>query len=70
MSLMRNSHINGIERRPFPTIEGLSNIQRLMKLRNPSIEKLKMEDLVDHRVLRRLDEGGFIDSLAKRYPVK
>lgn len=41
-----------------------------MKLRNPSIEKLKMEDLVDLRILRRLDEGGFIDSLAKTYPVK
>ena len=36
-----------------------------MKLRNPSIEKLKMEDLVDLRILRRLDEGGFIASLAK-----
>lgn len=62
--------INGIERRPLPTLEGLANIQRLMKLRNPSIEKLKMEDLVDDRILRRLDESGFIDSLAKTYPGK
>ncbi len=62
--------INGIERRPFPTIEGLSNIQRLMKLRNPSIEKLKMEELVDDRIVRRLDEAGFTDSLAKTYPAK
>ena len=67
---MRNSHINGIERRPFPTIEGLSNIQRLMKLRNPSIEKLKMEELVDDRIVRRLDEVDFTDSLAKTYPAK
>lgn len=62
--------INGIERKPLPTLEGLANIQRLMKLRNPSIEKLKLEDLVDDRILRRLDESGFIDSLAKTYPAK
>ena len=62
--------INGIERRPFPTSEGLSNIQRLMKLRNPSIEKLKMEELVDDRIVRRLDEVDFTDSLAKTYPAK
>jgi len=62
--------INGIERKPLPTLEGLANIQRLMKLRNPNIEKLKLEDLVDDRILRRLDESGFIDGLAKTYPAK
>jgi len=62
--------INGIERKPLPTLEGLANIQRLMKLRNASIEKLKLEDLVDDRIPRRLDESGFIDSLTKIYPGK
>jgi ABC-type nitrate/sulfonate/bicarbonate transport system substrate-binding protein len=62
--------INGVERKPFPTIEGLRNIQRLMKLRNPSIEKLKLEEMVDDRILHRLDESGFIDALAKTYPMK
>jgi NitT/TauT family transport system substrate-binding protein len=62
--------INGVERKPLPVIEGLRNIQRLMKMRNPAIDKLKMEDLVDDRILRRLDESGFIDGLAKTYPAK
>jgi NitT/TauT family transport system substrate-binding protein len=62
--------INGVERKPYPTIEGLRNIQRLMKIRNPSLEKLKVEDLIDDRILRRLDESGFIDQLAKTYPGK
>jgi NitT/TauT family transport system substrate-binding protein len=62
--------INGVERKPFPTLEGLRNIQRLMKLRNPTIEKLNLDDLVDDRILRRLDESGFIDGLAKTYPGK
>jgi NitT/TauT family transport system substrate-binding protein len=62
--------INGVERKPYPTIEGLRNIQRLMKIRNPSLEKLKVEDLIDDRILRRLDESGYIDNLAKIYPGK
>jgi len=53
----------GLERRPFPTADGLRNAQRLMKLRNPKIETVRVEDLIDDRILRRLDEGGFIDRL-------
>jgi hypothetical protein len=34
-----------------------------MKLRNPKIETVRVEDLIDDRILRRLDEGGFIDRL-------
>lgn len=59
--------INGLERKPYPVVEGLRSIQRLMKLRNPSIEKLRLEEMIDDRILRRLDETGFIDGLAKSY---
>jgi ABC-type nitrate/sulfonate/bicarbonate transport system substrate-binding protein len=62
--------INGVERRPFPTVEGLRNIQRLMKLRNPAIEKLKVEEMIDDRILRRLDESGFIEGVARNYGVR
>jgi len=62
--------INGVERKPFPGVDGLRNIQRLMKMRNPSIEKMKMEELIDDRILKRLDDSGFIDGLAKTYPAK
>ena len=62
--------INGVERKPLPGVEGLRNIQRLMKLRNPNIEKIKMDELIDDRILKRLDESGFIDGLAKTYPAK
>ncbi len=62
--------INGVERKPFPTVDGLRNIQRLMKLRNPAIEKFKVEEMIDDRILRQLDASGFIDGLAKTYPPK
>ena len=59
--------INGVERRPFPTVEGLRNIQRLMKLRNPAIEKMKVDEMIDDRILRRIDESGFIEGLSRSY---
>jgi len=62
--------INGVDRKPYPVIDGLRNIQRLMKIRNPALDKVKVEDMVDDRILRRLDESGFIDQLAKTHPAK
>jgi len=55
--------IRGVEKKPYPTVEGLRNIQRLMKLRSPSVEKVKVEEMIDDRILRRLDQSGFIDQI-------
>jgi hypothetical protein len=41
-----------------------------MKLRNPAIENYKLEEMVDDRILRLLDDSGFIDGLARIYPPK
>lgn len=59
--------LTGLDRKPFPALAGLKNIQRLMKLRNPNVEKVKVEDLIEDRFLRRLDESGFIDGIYKAY---
>jgi hypothetical protein len=34
-----------------------------MKARNPKLENAKVEELVDDRILRKLDESGYIDRL-------
>jgi NitT/TauT family transport system substrate-binding protein len=60
----------GMDKKPFPSMDGLRNIQRLMKLRNPKMGNAKVEDLVDDQILRRLDESGFIDKLFAAYGVK
>ena len=52
-----------LNRKPYPSLEGLRNAQRLMALQNPKIGALKIEDLVDSRFVRKLDESGFIDRL-------
>lgn len=52
-----------LNRKPYPTVEGLRNAQRLMALNNPKIASVKVEDIVDARFVRKLDESGFIDRL-------
>lgn len=59
-----------MDKKPYPSMDGLRNIQRLMKLRNPKLGSIKVEDLVDDQILRRLDESGFIDKLFAAYGVK
>jgi ABC-type nitrate/sulfonate/bicarbonate transport system substrate-binding protein len=59
--------VKSVERKPFPTVDGMRNIQRLMKLRNPAVEKLNVEEMLDDRILRRLDQSGFIDGLYRSY---
>lgn len=62
--------INGLDRKPYASLQGLKNVQRLMKLRNPAVEKVKAEDLVDHRFMKKLDQSGFIDELYAKYGAK
>lgn len=57
-----------LNRKPYPSLEGLRNAQRLMALQNPKIATLKTEELIDSRLVRKLDESGFIDRLYGFYP--
>jgi hypothetical protein len=52
---------------PSPAVEGLGNRQRLMKIRN--LDKLKVEDLTDDRILRRL-EKRFLSIIWQTYAAK
>jgi ABC-type nitrate/sulfonate/bicarbonate transport system substrate-binding protein len=52
-----------LNRKPYPSLEGLRNAQRLMTMQNPKIAALKIEELIDSRFVRKLDETGFINGL-------
>lgn len=52
----------GFEKKPYGTPEGLRNIQRMMVSLNPKVGRVKVEDLIDNRFVRKLDESGFIDA--------
>jgi len=62
--------VTGLEKKPFPSIEGLRNTQRLLKPRNPKLETVKVEELIDDRIVRRLEESGFIGRLHATYGIK
>lgn len=51
------------KREPYPTLEGLRIFQRLMKIQNPEVAQVRVEDLVDDRVIRKLAKSGFMDKL-------
>jgi NitT/TauT family transport system substrate-binding protein len=62
--------INGLDRKPHASLAGLKNVQRLMKMRNPNVAKIKAEDLIDDRFMKKLDESGFIDQMYVKYGAK
>jgi NitT/TauT family transport system substrate-binding protein len=63
-------YLTSVERRPIPSLEALRNIKRLMALHNPKVAGVKVEELVDSRFVRKLDENGFIDKVASTYGLK
>jgi len=62
--------LRATDRKPYPSVEGLNNVQRLMKLRNPAVADLKPESLVDAKLIQELDRSGFIDELYAAYGVR
>ena len=59
--------LHSVERKPYPSVDGLRNAQRLMKSLNPLVAEVRVEDLIESRFIRKLDESGFIDRLYKSY---
>ena len=62
--------LQATDRKPFPSLEGLRNVQRLMRLQNPAVAGLKTENLVDGKLMKELDDSGFINQLYANYGVK
>jgi ABC-type nitrate/sulfonate/bicarbonate transport system substrate-binding protein len=58
------------DRKPYPSAEGLDNVQRLMKQRNPAVADLKAESLIDAKLIGELDRSGYIEQLYAAYGVK
>jgi hypothetical protein len=55
--------VHTLARKPYPAVEGMRNLQRLLKTQNPRIAEVNVEDLVDNRYIRKLDESGFFERI-------
>ena len=51
-------------------VKGVRNVQRLMASSNPRVGEIKLEEIVDRSIVRKLDDSGFIDRLYSLYPAK
>jgi len=59
--------VKDLEPKPYPSVEGVRNMQRLMQLQNPRLASISPTSLIDSTFIRRLDENGFIGQLRARY---
>lgn len=60
----------GLEKKPHPSLEGVRNVQRLMQISNPRVGEIKLEEIIDRSIMRKLDDSGFIDRMYGVYPAK
>lgn len=55
--------VRTMARKPYPAVEGMRNVQRLLKTQSPRIGDINIDDLVDSRFIRKLDESGFFERI-------
>jgi NitT/TauT family transport system substrate-binding protein len=59
--------IKEFEPKPYPSLEGLKNMQRLLALQNPRLADVNPASLIDTTLMRKLEESGFLAQLQARY---
>jgi ABC-type nitrate/sulfonate/bicarbonate transport system substrate-binding protein len=59
--------IKDFEPKPYPSIEGLKNMQRLLAQQNPRLADVNPANLMDTTFIRKLEESGFLAQLQARY---
>lgn len=59
--------VKEFEPKPYPSLEGMRNMQRLMALQNPKFNELNPTNLIDASFLKKLEDSGFFAQLQARY---
>lgn len=63
-------YLTSVERKPMPSLDGMRNIRRLLAMLNPKAASVKIEELIDSRLIKKLDDSGFIDKVGASYGLK
>jgi hypothetical protein len=50
--------IRRTDSKPYPSLNGLTNIQRFMQLRNPKVAAVNVAELIDDSLIREVDRAG------------
>ena len=56
-------YVRRTDKKGFVVLDGLKNIQRFMKLRNPKIGDINLERMIDESILRELEKSGFLEQV-------
>ena len=59
-----------VNRTPYVSVAAAQRYQRVLGLNDPRVLNVKVEDLLEDRFVRKLDESGAIDRLYSTYGVK
>ena len=62
--------LSNINRKPYAAADRLRNLQKIMAFHEPGVLSLHVEDLIEDRFVRSLDEGGVIDRIYASYGSK
>ena len=69
-SLAEEGHadvVKEFETKPYPSLEGMKNMQRLLAMQNPKLADVNAPSLIDSSLLRKLENAGFLAQLQARY---
>jgi NitT/TauT family transport system substrate-binding protein len=55
--------------KPYVSLEGVRNIQRLIRIQNSIVGNIKVDDVVDNRPLKKLEDSGFLQRTYAAYGV-
>jgi NitT/TauT family transport system substrate-binding protein len=59
-----------VDKKLFPSLDGLRNIQRFLQTRNAKIGQIKLQDVIDDSLVRELDKSGYNDRVLAEYGLK
>jgi ABC-type nitrate/sulfonate/bicarbonate transport system substrate-binding protein len=59
--------IKDFELKPYPSMEGMRNMQRLLQTQNSRLADVNPASLIDTSFIRKLEDSGFFSQLQARY---
>jgi ABC-type nitrate/sulfonate/bicarbonate transport system substrate-binding protein len=54
-------------RKPYVSLEGMKILQRLLAPQNPKIGSLKVENLIDSTIVKKIEDSGFFEKMNAEY---
>ena len=54
-------------RKPYVSLEGMRILQRLLSQQNPKIGSLKVENLIDSTIVKKIEDSGFFEKMNAEY---